>query len=192
MVNKNAVLMGVSLSIFVVLTSLLSLHTSNNGEDSTKISTLPVGIATHVKLRQMDATGSLYYELNATKASQYGDNWYNLLQPSGFLNTTNASTWHFSANHGKIYQDAGQIELWENVIFKKDAGITSSAISFNTSAIRINTKNKTAYTPFAVKFYEPGSGNVVTALGMMAYLNSETLKLFSKVDSYYEPIKTNS
>lgn len=192
MISKSAVTLGLGLSLLVALTSWLAIRTNQEPNNSKAISALPVGIATHLLVKQMNSNGQLYYQLYADKASQYRNNWYNLLHPAGaLLQQQNSPPWRFSAEYGKVYQDSNKIDLWNNVLITRASSAKTPPLELSTSAMRIDTLHKTAYTPYAVKFTEPGSGNVVTGVGMLAWLDSQTMKLFSKVDSYYEPTKTS-
>jgi LPS export ABC transporter protein LptC len=191
MVSKSSLLMGTVLSAMVALTSWLALHSENTAPAVP--SSLPTGYAHHINVQQMTAQGVLYYQLNAQAASQHGDDWVNLKKPSGKLyDQAQAAPWQFSANYGKVLNQHDKIILTGNVIFNRIASIAGPALKFNTEYLTINTVDKTAATPYPVKFTQPGTGNVTTAVGMNASFNAKVLNLLSKVDSYYEPIKVSS
>jgi len=192
MISKGAYGMMVILISLVALTTWLALRIEKPVVPP-KHSFLPSAIVKGITVKQMNDRGSLYYQLQAQSAIQFDGDLINLESPAGLVYSTAAiKPWHFQSQQGKINQQNTLITLENDVVITHDADKKLPALTLNTNYLLINTHDKTISTPNPVKLTEPGTGNIVTAVGMTGSLVSHLIKLLSKVNSYYEPTKTTS
>lgn len=142
--------------------------------------------------RRYDASGQLssvfvaeethYYQINPKRqtARDYAD----ITKPELTLHSAGSPPWTVIADTGKASDNGNLIQLWDNVhLWQTDAQGQKSELV--TPYLVVKPEQQYAETDKPVMITSPG--NVTHAVGMKAYLQTDTIQLLSQVRSIHEP-----
>jgi lipopolysaccharide export system protein LptC len=125
---------------------------------------------------------SHYYQIDHRRptASDYAD----MTEPKLTLHSADSPPWTIIADTGKASDNGNLIQLWDNVqLWQINAQGQKSELT--TPYLVVKPEQQYAETDKPVKIVSPG--NTTNAVGMKAYLQTDTIHLLSNVRSIHEP-----
>jgi lipopolysaccharide export system protein LptC len=93
--------------------------------------------------------------------------------------------WYIESNFAKTTDGIKEILFWSNVTIHHPTDIENPATSLQTETLTIFPEQQIASTDQAVTFIQPDT--TVHAIGMLANLNDNTIKLLSQAQGEYAP-----
>ena len=185
MISLQSSLTTAGLVIAVVATSWMAIRNSTIGPLSTQ--SVLVGQAEDIHITQMKANGLPDYHATVADASQYsdGNTWFNQVVVN-VASYTGAPDWILTAPHGKSNGDNSVVNLWNQVDARRPAGNGYKPFTFETKTLTLYPPKNQITTGDPVKFYEPGTQNITTGVGLEANTKTKIIHILSQVESTYE------
>lgn len=141
---------------------------------------LPTWYLVNADTKSFDKTGRLETQSKSSLLEHFEQKDISLIQNPDITNfNLDGSEWYITANNGKVFPGADDIELTQNAKVRKNMPtvlIESEYFFARTDASYLTTRKP-------VKITTPES--VTTAVGMKAYLNKEKVKLLKNVQTTY-------
>lgn len=136
--------------------------------------------------KEMDLDGLPKSELSAARMEHYkADGSTHLQQPVMTLFNPNQNPWSVKAESGIMAADGDNLQLNGKAYINRDASKTNSALTINTSDLRVKLASHFAQTQAWAEIISPP--NRTEGIGMEAtFVSPIHLKLLSKVKGRYE------
>jgi lipopolysaccharide export system protein LptC len=136
--------------------------------------------------KEMDAEGLPKSELSAEKMQHFkADGSTHLEKPQMTLYNPNQNPWLIKADSGIMAADGDNLQLNGAAHINREASKTNTALTINTSDLRVKLASHFAQTQAWAEFISPP--NRTAGTGMEAtFIYPVQLKLFSKVKGRYE------
>lgn len=156
---------------------------------STLLGNRPDSYATQIIVYHTDKLGNLYDQLNTPLSVHYPlDDSISLTTPLFTLFLKNKESWQLSSRYGKLKEDKGLLQLWNNVKLEQKQGSNNKIIStLTTSNLNIYLKEKTADTFAPVVITQ--ENQEIHAVGLHANFSTKTIRLLSQVKGQFRPTK---
>lgn len=188
--SKRSIASSLGLAILVGFTSWLTIESSSNYHIKEKLpNDFVTNTATDVTLYQTNDQGALRYQAYADNIQKLANDNANMIKVNMTMEAEqkDALPWHITADHGYLFDKNNQLKLWGNVIITRPGdGKNKPPLKITTSILYVYPNKNFAETDQPVKMEQVGSNNVITGVGMKAYMHPENIQLLSKVKSYYE------
>jgi lipopolysaccharide export system protein LptC len=146
----------------------------------------------NVQVRQFDEGGNIRYQMNAPVVRSFqvkdtpSNEDYSLFTSPVFMlsNDPQKPSWYVSAQEGRLDNSDEWFTL-KNDVLARQISEKQGETTFNTSELRLNTKQQFAETDKAVTMRAAKSE--ITAIGLRAEMQRERIELLSHVKGIYEP-----
>lgn len=140
----------------------------------------PTWYLVNADTKNFDETGRLETQTKSSLLEHFEQKDISLVQNPDITNFNNdGSEWYITANNGKVFPGANDIEFTQDAKVRKNTPpilIESEYFFARTDASYLTTSKP-------VKITTPES--ITTAIGMKAYLNDEKVKLLNNVKTSY-------
>lgn len=191
MFSRQATISTVGLLALVAASAWLAV-TSTVFESQSTSKRLTTGIGHDMTNWSMGKDGKLASHVTATKLIHYANNnstlfnvvgtYYNLKKPL-------SPPWHLSGKRGYVVGGKDTLTLKKDVVIQRFAQGNFKPIRMDTQKLIYLKDENVAKTDAFVKFTEPTTGDVTTAVGMHANFNTNKVKLLKHVHTTYLPPK---
>ncbi len=139
-----------------------------------------------VTAMQYGANGKPTMQLITPKMVHYPENdSTDIFAPHVTIYRKSPQPWFIEANFAKTTDGVKEILFWSNVTIHHPSDIENPATSLQTEELTIFPDQQLARTDLAVTFIQPDT--TVHAIGMLANLNDNTIKLLSQAQGEYAP-----
>jgi LPS export ABC transporter protein LptC len=149
----------------------------------------PDSYATQIIVYHTDKSGNLYDQLNTPLSIHYPlEASISLTTPLFTLFLKKNESWQLSSRYGKLKEDKGLLQLWNNVKLEQKQGSNNKIISIlTTSSLNIHLKEKTADTSAPIVITQ--ANQEIHAVGLHANFSTKTIQLLSQVRGQFKSTK---
>jgi len=137
---------------------------------------------------QFSSAGKVDHRLMGDEVKHFPVNDFTTgINPDVTLFNTDGTVWHISAEQGRLTENNNIIELWNNVVLKRDT--PPNVLNLKTSKLTVVVSQNLVHTERDVVITD--SATRINATGMKAYTEEGKIKFLSNVRVTHDPAKVN-